>query len=449
LLDFEIILTLLNCGEWRVTMKLKKTQIAFIIYCLSVFTCPLIAYSQFQSDNFAGQRDFDSLGRSSANQKFDFSSPQSDLEKTQGQVGTFPKIILDKPVNPDEYIIGVGDTLLLISFGKIKVNIPLTVGPEGKVLIPDYGDLLVSRFTLSQVKDKIFSIMKRKYSGLQFTLLLADPRAFKIFVLGEVNNPGIYVTTALERVSDAIARAGGIKNSGSVRRVQVKRDGKVAYADLWLFQQTGDLVNNPNLLESDIIYVSLSLPKVTLGGAVRRSGVYELETKEDLLRLINRTGGLASKVSYEKPIKILRQTKRDEKEVIKLNLIELTDPKSKPLLLQDGDTVFVPSTDDVPVNETNIYITGEVRKPGSFPYVPGYTVKTYMGMAGGLTQRARFTQAEIIKADGRKMPLKDDTVLEVGDTINVPERFIKVWQDCLVITTSISSLALAVIAAFK
>jgi polysaccharide biosynthesis/export protein len=430
-------------------MNSKKVKFICFLLALFALAIPCKVHSQFDTNGVGVGKDLSTRNIDIGSQNYDFSSPKSDLEKVQGQAGPFPKIIIDKPVNADEYLVGVGDTLLLMTSGKIRSQSLMTVGPEGKLLIPDYGDLNVARMSLTQVKEKISAILKKRYPNLQFDVLLSDPRAFKIFVLGEVTNPGIYITTALERVSDAIARAGGIKNSGSIRRVQVKRDSKVAYADLWLFQQTGDLVNNPNLLESDIVYVPLSLPRATLGGAVRRAGVYELESKEDLLKLVNRTGGLASKVSYEKPVKIARQTNKDKKEIVELNMTELTDPKSKPFLLQDGDTIFIPSTDDVPVNETNIYITGEVRKPGAFPYVPGYTVKTYLGLAGGLTQRARYTQAEIIKADGRKMPLKSDTVLEVGDTINIPERFIKVWQDCLVITTSISSLALAVIAAFK
>ena len=159
--------------------------------------------------------------------------------------------------------------------------------------------------------------------------------------------------------------------------------------------------------------------------------------------------GLSTKVSYEKPLKVVRIEGKKEKNTIELDLKDFVGGKAKPFFLQDGDSVWIPSIDEVAANEINIYVSGEVKKPGAYPFMPGYTAKIYIGIAGGLTERARYSQTEIIKADGKKIPFREDTVLELGDTINVPERFMKVWQDCLTVATSISSLTLAVVAALK
>jgi len=384
------------------------------------------------------------------NQNYDFTSPLSRLEKLKsGPVEVFPKVITDKPIDATKYMVGVGDKLVLVATGKMDANIFLTVGPEGKVILPDSGSLNVAGLTLKKAEEEISKKMKRRYPRVSFELLLVEPRSFKVYVLGEVSNPGIHVLTSLERVSDSINRAGGLKRSGTKRNIEIRRSGKVILADLHNFLMDGNLEANPFLIENDIIFIPLSSPKVTIGGGIRRPGVYELEGKESLRHLIKRVGGLSFKVSYEKPLKIIRVGSNYKKKTLEFKLKQILDSKDKPIELIDGDNIFIPSVDEVPPNEINVYVTGEVKKPGAYAYVPGFTAKTYVGLAGGLTQRARYSQAKIIKSNGNKLELSDDTVLEIGDTVHIPERFIKVWQDCLIITTSISSLTLAVIAAFK
>jgi len=422
--------------------KVKFLSFVVVVICIAAI---------FDSYAQMGQATATSNNRSiSMDSNIKFYSPTSEIEEEESRIrGGFPKIVLDKPVDPEKYMVGVGDQLILITFGKVESDMLITVGPEGKVILPDVGDVSVVGLTLAAVKKKLIKIMKKQYPRLNFQLLLAQPRSFKVYVLGEVIAPGVYILTALNRVSDVIAKARGIKKSGTSRKIEIRRNGKVLYSDLYSYVQEGNLKTNPHLLENDIVFVPLSHSRITIGGGVKRPGVYELEGQEDLKSLIGRIGGLTSRVSNDKPIKVVRFNKDNKKKVLKLNMNMFLIEGSDSFLLKDGDTVFIPSVDEIPSNETNIYISGEVKKPGGYPYYPGYTAKSYVGLAGGLTPRARFSQAEIIKTDGRKIPLGEETVLEIGDTIHVPEKFIKVWQDCLIITTSISSLTLAVIAAFK
>ncbi len=419
-------------------------NITLVFAAIIIF--PSLTWAQGTFNNVQTQEQEISIG----SQTFDFSSPKSALEKRDLTLeGSFPKVITDRPVNPDEYQVGVGDVFILISQGKIKTQTLLTVGPEGKVILPDVGDITISGMTITKAKEKISAKMRTRYRRLQFHLLLAEPRSFKVYVLGEVNKPGIYVLNALNKVADAISMADGIKNSGSTRKVELRRGKKVLHADLYLFQKKGKIEENPDLLENDIVFVPLSMDKVTIGGGVRRPGVYELEGDEDLKHLLERIGGFTSKANISRDAEIIRLTGRGDKKTLRVDLEKMMNGEEQSPRLSDGDNIYIPTVEEAPAEETNVYVTGEVMKPGAYPYKPGYTSKIYVSMAGGLTVRARYSQAEIVKADGTKLRLADNPVIEIGDTIHVPEKFIKVWQDCLVITTSISSLTLAVIAAFK
>jgi polysaccharide export outer membrane protein len=72
------------------------------------------------------------------------------------------------------------------------------------------------------------------------------------------------------------------------------------------------------------------------------------------------------------------------------------------------------------------YILGEVKNPGSYPFVNGMRVMNAIALAGGFTYRAREGHMKINRdIDGKVEELDADqtTVVLPGDVIEVPERF--------------------------
>ncbi len=77
-------------------------------------------------------------------------------------------------------------------------------------------------------------------------------------------------------------------------------------------------------------------------------------------------------------------------------------------------------------NYRPFYILGEVKQPGSYPYVNGLSVVQAVAIAGGYTYRARQSRVSIQRAQdpGRQQqPAGPDTVILPGDIVNVPERY--------------------------
>lgn len=68
------------------------------------------------------------------------------------------------------------------------------------------------------------------------------------------------------------------------------------------------------------------------------------------------------------------------------------------------------------------FILGEVRAPGSYPYVNGMTIVSAVAIAGGYTPRANRREVVIIRA-GREMKANEETVVMPGDTVRINERF--------------------------
>ncbi|NVJ98822.1 MAG: polysaccharide export protein [Alphaproteobacteria bacterium] len=78
------------------------------------------------------------------------------------------------------------------------------------------------------------------------------------------------------------------------------------------------------------------------------------------------------------------------------------------------------------MNYRPFYILGEVKKPGSYPFVNGMTILNAVALASGFTYRAQEKKVTItreINGVKTKIEVDDTTFVQPGDIIRVPERF--------------------------
>ena len=301
--------------------------------------------------------------------------------------------------------------------------------------------------------------------------LFAEPKfnalAYQIHVAGEVENPGTYRMYASTRLAEALALAGGRKNQGSRRRVEIKRMGvegeTIRTYDLLSFELFGDLNSNPYLDDNDVIFVPLQQRVVEIQGTVKRPGRYELikeKTLEDLVRL---AGGFTPGVGNPTPIKIIRFSHKT-KEVLEVEnsvqarknfILESADVVVAPHFLTESNTfdynlaqlpgdntLFYPSFDE------RVFVLGAVQNPGPFPFSPYYTVQEYLTMAGGTTRLAKHGKVRITSVGGISEKARNDRKMNPGDVIQVPEKYMapeNLISLVLGITTSILGISTALL----
>ena len=73
-----------------------------------------------------------------------------------------------------------------------------------------------------------------------------------------------------------------------------------------------------------------------------------------------------------------------------------------------------------------IYIRGEVKQPGQFPYAPGMTIGDAVALAGGYTYRADDSVAYVRSSSSPRevaRPLRSDVPVAPGDNIRIPESY--------------------------
>ena len=321
----------------------------------------------------------------------------------------------DIPV-PLNYVIGPGDQVNILLWGRMSNQLSLTVDRDGKIIIPDIGPLQVAGMTFDQMSKYIIS-KTNQIVGTKVDISLGSTRTIPIFVLGDVERPGAYTIGALATITDALMMARGPSEIGSMRRVELRRKDKVVTIfDLYDLFLKGDKSHDVILQAGDVVFVPVTGPLVGIAGNVKRPAIYELKDKFDLQNLFNLAGGIIPS-AYTQQLQVERIVKNEKQIVIDINDKNLD--KVKQFVIQDADLVKVfPIVD---FNENTVYLNGNVKRPGKYAFKPGMRIKDLVKTPDDLKNETYFDYALIKRESppGReivlipfnlgKLILQDDT----------------------------------------
>jgi protein involved in polysaccharide export with SLBB domain len=311
------------------------------------------------------------------------------------------------PIDPD-YIIGPEDMLRVSIWGQVEQQNELTVDKEGRIFIPSAGPIVVTGQTVDQVNKTLTKQLSRSIQGLSATpktvwldVTLAKIRPKRIFIMGEVNNPGGYTVNSYSTIFNSLFAVGGPTVNGSLREVRLIRDNKiVAKLDLYLYLTGAEKNNDVRVQNNDIIYVPVRKNTVHISGEIRRPGVYELLPGENLKKLIEVAGGTLSstyleRIQVERIIPMTERKKNDlERRYMDINYRELKI-KGLDFSIVDGDYITLfPILDEV---KNFVTINGAVFKPGLYQLTPNLRLRDLILLADSLRPDAYLIRGELIR----------------------------------------------------
>jgi polysaccharide biosynthesis/export protein len=268
----------------------------------------------------------------------------------------------------DDYIISVGDTLNLTIFGTKSRDERLQVNNEGNVIISDIGSIAVAGQTYHDIKNLIEKKAKHSFSNSTAILSISDVAPVTVTLSGEVNIPGNHILEPYSHLKDALIKANGVSEIGSVRMVQlIRQNKKIAIFDLYELILNGEPSDDLVLKNGDIIHVPIAQRLVNVYGAVKKSAIYELKDKETTKELILYAGGLKSD-AYVNDIYLLGERNHQKKIYQKVSLNEQK-------ILEDGDQLFIGELIDRA--ENRLYLYGNVLKPGAHHFNSGDTLNSF------------------------------------------------------------------------
>ena len=296
---------------------------------------------------------------------------------------------------PDSYVLGPGDEIVIEIWGISEARIASVISPEGRINISQVGPVQLSGLTIKEAAKKIKGKLAGKYAGVggpdgNISVTLGNVRTIQVNVLGLVNTPGTYRLSPFTTVFNALYRAGGISEGGSLRSVRVIRDGEqIADVDIYDFLFTGNKSNDISIQEGDVVLVPPYKEIVTVKGGVKREMRYELKEEQSISDLIEYAGGFSSG-AYRNDVKIIRNTEK-EKEILTVK-----SDNYDSCILNDGDEVSVGMNLDRFANR--VEIRGYVFRPGEFQIGGDIaTVRQLVNMAGGPREDAFLGRAVLLR----------------------------------------------------
>jgi len=275
----------------------------------------------------------------------------------------------DIPV-PSEYVVGPGDEVKIMLWGRVNAQYNPVIDRDGNINVPQIGPLHVSGMTFEQMARYLIK-QSEQIIGANISVTMGALKSIPIFILGDAKRPGAYTIGSFATITDALLLSGGPNAIGSMRNVQLNRKDKVITTfDLYDLLLKGDKSKDKILQAGDIVFVPVTGPLAGIAGNVKRPAIYELKDKNDLMSLIELSGGIIP-TAYTQQIQVERIIKSERHIVIDINDKNLS--KAKNFILQDGDLVKVFPIVEKDVNA--IYLYGNIKHPGKYEYKPGMHVK--------------------------------------------------------------------------
>lgn len=372
---------------------------------------------------------------------------------------------LSPQVANEPYTLGPGDRLQLVVFQLEQYSGEFEVQIDGTLTLPAVGNISVQGLTLEAAADRISSRYAQFLRRPEVTLNLLARRPLVVGVSGEISRPGAYTLSIqgndFPKLTQLLSQAGGITGSANLRQVQVQRlnngQTQTFTVNLWDLVSRGDLGQDIALRDGDSVFIPSALVSleeaqllsetalapsapsainIAVIGEVFRPGPYTLRgstARTGEAGLPGGDGGFTGGALVRPPkvtdalqiaggikpladirqVQVRRLTRTGGQQVFTVDLYSLLDTGAtqQNALLQEGDTVFIPTATAAPValeasrlaessfspNTIRINVVGEVGRPGLVEVPPNTPLNQGILAAGGFNNRARETSVGLVR----------------------------------------------------
>ncbi len=271
-----------------------------------------------------------------------------------------PNLTISTPRN---YVIGVGDELIVDIYGLSESTKKLKVSTEGYIRFPNLGPIKVSGLTIEEAQVRIRESASKIYTTIaggstKVMVSLGQLRSIRVTLVGEVKKPGNYSVSSLSTLMNALYASGGPSDLGSFRKIELVRNGKtITTLDLYDFLLKGDLSKNRILQDDDVIRVGTYESRVVVSGGVKKKALFDVKKGENAADILRFAGGFADD-AFKERIRVKRMGMAG---------YEVQSVKTEALasfVLQSGDSLIV---DALPNRFTNrAFVDGAVYYPGEY-----------------------------------------------------------------------------------
>ena len=272
-----------------------------------------------------------------------------------------------------DYRLGAGDTIILSLWGEVNSREKITINKEGLIYFENLGFINVSNMNLAQaekvLKDRlqnIYSTLKEDTATTDLMIEVSNLKSINVYLSGEVRRPGVNLIHPFSDIFSALIQSGGPTLNGSLREIQLIRNGEIiSSTDLYTFFNSGlGNFSSQKLLNGDVINVPPVGIRVLAEGELNNLGYYELLADETIENLINYAGGLTPNASNKAIInEIIPMNSRLSDDTARIGKVISLSNASK-ISLNEGSSINILRISD---NNQSVTVFGKVKFPGEYP----------------------------------------------------------------------------------
>ncbi len=346
----------------------------------------------------------------------------------------------DNIPTPLDFKLGPGDEVIISLWGQTNSREKFVINKEGLIYYSNIGFINLSNRTLKEAENLLKNELSKIYSSINdsenqtnLMLELGQLKSINVFLTGQVNKPGIHLIHPFSDAFTSIVQAGGIKNSGSLRNIQIIRSNQVlATIDFYDFFSNGtNNFSSIRILDGDIIHVPTVEIRNEILGEVVNPGFYELLPSNTVSNLIDYAGGFSALTSSKAIIYDIKSfDDRSSDDNAKLGRIIDLKTNMNESMNNGASIKLLPIAD----NDVNVAVFGRVNFPGDYPFFDGVTLKFILDSAGGfddpIFRKTINEQISVLRLDenqfyGKEISINynesDNFLLEMNDKIFVYE----------------------------
>lgn len=285
--------------------------------------------------------------------------------------------------------------------GLASMGGPTNIGSVRNIYVKRNGKIVdsldVYNFIADQNKSKEVFLQNNDY-------LIVKPAEYVVEIGGAVQRPAVYEIKKGEKLSDLFRFAAGLKSNAYLKDVLVTRIIKgykyerfsvnfdsLQKAGKDYALQNGDVIQIKNITDDDNFLVQVS-------GAVNIPGQYKIRKGDRISDLLRLSNGLL-KDAYKEKAYLIRTNSDLTQTYISFNLNEvISDPGSiQNVVLDKQDNVTIYKLQHFIDFNDSVFVTGSVRMPKKFRFMPGIKVAQAIFMAGGVYEETNMARAYIIR----------------------------------------------------
>lgn len=272
---------------------------------------------------------------------------------------------------PNDYILGPGDEIRLHIWGSIDTRKSLVIDQYGQIHLPKVGAINLTGVRAGDLESVLRNRIGRVFRNFELDATLGRLRSIQVYVVGHALQPGTYTVSSLSTLINVLFEVGGPSSTGSMRNIQLKRNGRVVGTlDLYEFITHGNRSGDTTLLPGDVVVIPPVGPRVAVLGAFERPAIYELKRDDTVGDVLTLGGGLSVLAKSGKAL-----LERIEPANATARSVEdfALDSDGLKRTLRDGDilTLFEIS----PQFSNAVTLRGNVAEPLRYPHTPGMRVR--------------------------------------------------------------------------